>query len=666
MFGASKRLVLGGLILALLLPVSLRGQNTSALPWRMSTAYFNHLMREVHSQYDTREAELALALSSPDTMKAYLDEKKAAYRDILGYVPVEGDMNARVADRIETSSFILENLVFESLPGRYVTANLYLPHGNGPFPAALELCGHGLSGKVSPGQVRLGQLFTANGMALMVVDPIGQGERIQFLDGEGRTRTRGATTEHTLLNAGANLVGTSVAALEYHDNQRALDYLEGRKDINGKAMGVFGSSGGGTQTSYLVGLEDRIKVASVCSYFTRREKVLEIYGPSDGCQHIPYEGREGLEIADFVMMMAPRPVLIMSGKYDFVDFYGALEAFEELKSVYTMLGSPEKAAMFSMEGGHGMPEPKKQALVQWFRYWLRGDSLAVFPLEKEILSLENLQCSSTGQVLTALQDAVPVQEHHRQQAENLHGARKSFCAQGPEAVKEKVSELLGFSWPEEELFLEQTGSFSMRTYDVKQYQLTREGEMPLPCLVLYPESLSPDSEVVVYLHEEGKDAAFRDEERILQYMNQGNILVLADLRGIGETADPLSLNNSKYWNREYRTGMISMHSGKPIMGQRVTDIVTIMDFLEREDGTTGREVRLLADGLCGPAALHATFLDDRIHRVEIFRSVKSFMEYLDNPLQRDVYSNVLYGVLEYYDLADLAELCGRGRARFTD
>lgn len=117
------------------------------------------------------------------------------------------------------------------------------------------------------------------------------------------------------------MLGTSLAAQEYWDNHRALDYLLTRKDIDPERIGVYGSSGGGTQTAYYIGLDPRVKVAAICSFFSTRERTMELQGPSDGCQHIPYEGREQLEVPDFALMMAPRPLLILSGKYD-LSIYG--------------------------------------------------------------------------------------------------------------------------------------------------------------------------------------------------------------------------------------------------------------------------------------------------------------------------------------------------------
>ena len=77
------------------------------------------------------------------------------------------------------------------------------------------------------------------------------------------------------------MLGTSLAAQEYWDNHRALDYLLTRKDIDPEHIGVYGSSGGGTQTAYYIGLDPRVKVAAICSFFSTRERTMELQGPSD-------------------------------------------------------------------------------------------------------------------------------------------------------------------------------------------------------------------------------------------------------------------------------------------------------------------------------------------------------------------------------------------------
>jgi len=109
-----------------------------------------------------------------------------------------------------------------------------------------------------------------------------------------------------------------------------------------------------------------------------------------------------------------------------------------------------------------------------------------------------------------------------------------------------------------------------------------------------------------------------------------------------------------------------MHAGKPIMGQRVTDILSLLGFMENDTRLKNHPVSIVASGAYGPTVVHATFLDKRIRQCEISGSVKSFNDFLRNSLQKDVYSNVLYGVLKYYDLPDLVSLSGKGRIQFID
>ncbi len=640
-------------------------QNTNALSWRISSAYNKYLLREVHQQYADRQEKFTEALSSKENFLDYQQDIIARYKKIVGEFPPIGDLNGQIVGVSQKEGFRIEKIIFESSPKRYVTANLYIPDGDGPFPASLQLCGHGLRGKI-PASTSAIQ-FALNGIAVMVVDPVGQGERIQFLDKDSQSLTRGATTGHTILNSGANLLGSSVAAYEYWDNHRAIDYLLTRNDIDPTKIGVYGSSGGGTQTVYMLGLDERIKVAAIGVYFTQRERMLELYGPADGCQHIPNEGKEQLELADFVLMMAPKPVLIMASRYDNnADYWGVKNAFRELEEAYGLFGNPEKANIYVTERGHEIPKETREQLTTWFRRWLLDDPTPVQEGPRISVPTDELQCTQTGQVNTSIQDAIPFPDYNLALAEDYAPQRAEFVQQDKEVVRAKVIELLGLTIPEVKIRPEQTGAMKLRNYDLLKYQIVRVGQMPVPCIVLIPENVEPESSVLIYLNEAGKSELVGDDHTVSSYINQNTILVVPDLRGFGETLDPLRLNDTKFWNKEYRNAMISMHIGKPIMGQRIIDIMSVLDFIETDPILKDRNVELIANGLYGPTVVHATYLDERIGRAEISRSAKSFKEYLDNPLQRDVYSNVLYGVLKYYDLQDLMKLSGENRIRFSD
>ncbi|MDR1672592.1 MAG: alpha/beta hydrolase family protein [Bacteroidales bacterium] len=639
--------------------------NYNALSWQRSVAYNSYLMREVHRQYADRQNELAAAWTSKDKMLQYQEKRRESYLKIIGTLPQAGALNGKVTGVSQHDGYRIEKIIYESTPKRYVTTNLFIPDGKGPFAAVVILCGHGLTGK-NRAPLQAVQL-AVNGIASIVVDPVSQGERIELLDEHDQPTTRGVTTEHTLLNAGCNLLGSSVAAYEYWDNHRAVDYLETRSEIDANRIGVFGSSGGGTQAAYMVGLEERIKAASICSYFSQRERVLELEGPSDGCQHVPYEGREGIEIADFVLMYAPKPVLIRAGRYDFVDFQGVMQGFRELEKSYEALGAKDKVSLCATEAGHGGNSESQQALMAFFKKYLNNDLSPVKPATMANIPLSETLCTATGQVKSSIPDAVSLCDYNLQQARQLAAKREQFLRLNDKTVRTKVLELLGVELPKEKIQSAPTGAkINKRTYDLSKYQIIRSGQIPVPCVVVTPEQINPQADIVIYLDDDGKQNLLGDEAQLLPYINRGDVIIAADLRGFGETADPVNLNDTKYWNREYRNAMISMHTGQTIMGQRVIDIISLLDFIDTQPDLKNKKTRIVARGLYGPAVIHAAYIDKRIQSADISRSVKSFTEYIVNPMQRDMYTNVLYGVLEYYDLQDLMKKISGRTVRFAD
>ena len=169
--------------------VSAQGE-FKALPWSQSTAYNSYLMRDVHRQFADRQSAIQQAFASPAGMQEYLEGCRERYKQIVGTFPEKGNLNAQVVGKVQGTGYHIEKIIFESKPGRYVTAHLYMPENTTvPVPATLELCGHGLNGKGPSSHAAM--LMASNGIAVLVVDPIGQGERLQLIDREGKPLTRG-------------------------------------------------------------------------------------------------------------------------------------------------------------------------------------------------------------------------------------------------------------------------------------------------------------------------------------------------------------------------------------------------------------------------------------------------------------------------------------------
>ena len=651
--------------------------NYGALKFSSPQSWFNYLMLWQHQRDDQRGEELQQAYASKADMEAYIASVRQKMRQLAGNFPERGDLHSRVVGTVEGDGFVVEKIVFESHPHHYVTAHLYLPVGNKSkkFPACVEMCGHGLQGKGNGSGTAV--QMARNGIAVLVVDPIGQGEMQQLIDGTGRNQTRGVTTEHTLLAPAYNLLGTSLEAQIFWDNSRAVDYLCSRKDIDAKNIGCYGFSGGGTEASYLLALDDRIQAASVGLFFSDRTRTLELQGPSDGCQWIPGEGALGINHADMALCMAPRPFQVLDGLFDFVDHYGALKGMKEVQQAYDVLGASERVEQYYAADGHACPPDAMEHLVGWMKRWLCGD--ATLPHIDEVsFRGKDMLCTSAGQVNLEFADAESTMQYAVRRYDELAKQRETFCAQPIEEIRKQMCSLLGL----DECILSQeplpatlpgstlaksvvpSGRTHGRDFEEYRFQLNCEGEMPVAVVVRIPNSATAESPIELHLHERGKAWYLGDMEK-LDMTSNGNVIVAADVRGVGEMEDPYIYNLTKYWNREWRSAVVALHGGRPLVGQRVVDVLTLVDFCSSNPLLSGRPLHVVGDGLFGPVLMHATVLDPRIQKVTLTHTLKSWKEYLSNPLQRDMQSNVIQGVLQYYDLPDLVRLA-EGRVRVVD
>lgn len=638
---------------ALLLALFAHGQEQyKVFSWRSEQTFNTYLLQRIHQQYDVRRDQLSKALSSPASVQAYRDSCRMRYRELLGAMPLRSDLKARVTGTIHKKGYSIEKVVYESMPGHHITSNLYVPEGKGPFPGVLLFCGHEAEAKATISYQKTAILFAQHGFTVLVIDPISQGERHQMTDAAGKPLTRGGTTEHTLINAAANLVGSGAVAYELWDNVRGLDYLETRPEVDRDRIGCVGNSGGGTQVAYYIGFDDRIKVAAPCSYIASRERNFDLIGANDGCQHVMKEGEAQLEIADFLIMFAPKPLLVLAGRYDFVDYTGTLQAYREVKDVYKAFSQNEKVKLFTADDGHGISQPKREAAVTWFRKWLYNDSTAVKEGNIETLSAKELQCTATGQVNSSYTGEVNDIKRLLLSMETIEQQRQEKLTD----LKTSVAALMNIQTHRKTVTAESTGHIDRKEYVIDKVILRQEHEMPLPSLVIYPSG--PVKQVVLLLHDQGKHRFADSTALIKEYLAQHAAIVIADLAGLGEMADPETMNDPKYYNREYRNAIAALHIGSSLPAERTRNIITILNFIHDEKKMQGAPVMLIASGRAALPAVHAAVTDQRINRLKVYDLLSSFEEIVKDPTVRDRYSYVVPGVLNYYDVPDLKKALG--------
>ncbi|MGE0079280.1 MAG: alpha/beta hydrolase family protein [Bacteroidales bacterium] len=649
-----RSLTLTVLLLALQGGVNLFAQNDfKVLPWKAPSSLNTFLIQTVHEQYRVRDSLLKIATSSYDNMEKYRINCKKKYIDILGSLPPRTNLNTKIVSSFSADNFKVEKIVFETLPNHHVTSNLYIPNGKGPFPGILFFCGHEATAKATESYQSTAQLFAKNGFVVLMIDPISQGERYQLVDSIGQPSTRGGTTEHTLLNAGSNLIGTSVAAYELWDNVRSLDYLESRPEVDKTKLGCLGNSGGGTQTTYFIAFDDRIKVAAPCSYVAVRERNLELTGASDGCQHIPFEGRENLEISDFLIAFAPKPLLILAGKFDFVDYNGVKMVNDEMQSVYSLYNADDKFKVFTYDDGHGISKPKREVAVAWFRKWLYKDDGRIEEKGITPFKPEELNCTQAESVNAEYRNEQNIQDFNLAMAQKLSKERNTFGLQSIETRKTKILELLGITTiaytPEIET-IEKTYTAS---YTLEKTILRVKNQIPVPTLVFLPNGNSPIQGITIWLNESGKSKIAADSTVIAQLISNGTVVIAPDLSGVGESTDNSTQNEPKYWNKEYRNAMIALHTGTTLSGIRVNELIAIVQYINSNPELKSKPISVKANGLYAPVALFAAFLNESIESIEISDAINSYIDLVKNPLTKDAYTYVIPSILKYCDIPDL-------------
>ena len=210
---------------------------------------------------------------------------------------------------------------------------------------------------------------------MLCYDPIGQGERKQILqDGADRSETAKGrfrpTGEHNLAGVAPILLGQNLATYRIWDGIRSIDYLAGRDDVDASRIGCAGNSGGGLMTAYLMALDQRIAAAASSCFITTTRRKNDDPGPGDAEQNIHAQTAYGMDHADYILMRAPKPTLILAATKDFVPIAGAWETYRQAKRLYTRLGVPERVGLVEADEKHGFSLHLRTGACRWMRRWL--------------------------------------------------------------------------------------------------------------------------------------------------------------------------------------------------------------------------------------------------------------------------------------------------------
>jgi len=407
--------------------------------------------------------------------------------------------------------------------------------------------------------------------------------------------------------------------------------------------------------------DDRIAAAAPACFITTVERLFKTIGPQDCEQHFPGQGARGIDHADFITMRSPKPTLILAAERDYFDFAGTRETYAQAKAVYQVLSHPERVALFSYNDEHGFSQPRREAAVHWMRKWLADDDRPVREPTLKLQTDADLQVTAAGQVVEEFDNEATVVDFTKQRARQLAQQRKAAwqSMDGPQRVA-TIKRVLG-SPADVRLGTTSTspGTIAREGYSIEKLVIERPGQVPLPALLCVPdEAENRKLPAVVYADGRGKAADLQPGGPVEKLVADGHIVLSVDLRGYGETAD--KDQGGKYHNDEFRTAMVAMHIGRPLLGQRVEDLLAALRVISGHEAVDVEAIHLVGVGRAGPVALHAAAIEPRFASVALRSSIGSWTDdVVARPLEPQRMGHVVPGALMHYDLPDLAAMLGR-------
>ncbi len=279
----------------------------------------------------------------------------------LDPLPPKTDLRAQVTGIIQREGYRVEKIRYEARPGELVTAHLYMPDGDGPFPVVLNPHGHWSHKKSTAHLQSRGISLALYGFAALIVDSPG----VSWDDNMANERKAMGPHDDWWASMGAPLQGIYV-----WDLMRGLDYLETRKDCDTSKVGITGASGGGTAAMYAFAMDDRIKAAVPVCYIASYETAT-----TDGClcNHVGGAILLG-DRSDIMGIRAPAPAMIIGATVD-ADF--PLEAtklaYERLKKIYKDKRAEDMCRLEIVEANHDYNRRMREAMLAFFCEHLKGE-----------------------------------------------------------------------------------------------------------------------------------------------------------------------------------------------------------------------------------------------------------------------------------------------------
>ena len=617
-------------------------------------SFYHHLSSLAYDKLQEREKKI----SSIQSLESWQERQKLIREKLLectGPFPGKTPLNARIVKTIEKGSFRIEHVVFESQPGFYVTSSLFLPAGmkrGSRLPAVIYCSGHSADSYRSDVYQYVILNLVKKGFIVFAFDPVGQGERLEYLDQKtGRSSVGGPTSEHSYPGAQAFITGSSQAMHMIFDGIRAVDYLLTRKEVDPSRIGITGRSGGGTQSAMIAAYDDRILAAAPENYITNYTRLLQTIGPQDAEQNLSGFIGKGLDHPDFLIVRAPKPAMMITTTGDMFSIQGAMETEQQVSLIYEAYGKAGNFSRCEDDAGHASTKMNREAMYAFFQLHLNNQGNKQ---DEEVIQLtkEELKVTETGQVSTSLggETVFSLNLKKAQQLENKLIKSRSNSLNLQSGVAEKAMELSGFQdqvKPEQPVF---TGRIKREGYSIEKYFIKGEGDYVIPYLLFKPNTLS--GRAMIYLHPDGKGAEAQAGGEVELFVRKGFTVLAPDLVGTGETG-PGDLKGDAYFKgASHNLWYAAILTGRSITGVRAGDVSMLTRVLKGSGNFPA--ITGFARQTMTPVLLHSAVISKEISNMVLLQPCSSLASIVSERFYDPfLIQGTVPGALVEYDLPDL-------------
>jgi len=634
-------------------------QNTSLFEyWQYhkdpESTLYNALADVGFRQLDKR-VEHIKTLKDQEAWTNRQNEIRQKLDSIIGVFPEKTPLNANITGILKGDGFRVEKVVYESQPGLYVTAALFLPDGlTEKAPAILYCSGHTFEGFRSKTYQHAIINLVKKGFVVLAFDPVGQGERLQYLHKKGKKSIYTTPThEHSYVGGQCFITGQSLAKYMIWDGIRSIDYLVSRVEVDPQRIGITGRSGGGTQSVYISAYDDRILAAAPENYVTSFRYLLESIGPQDAEQNLPNLLKNHLDFADLLEVRAPKPLLIVSTLDDFFSIQGARDTFTEVQNVYRIYNAEDSVRMIEDAGGHESTRKNRERTYAFFQKHLNnpGDST---DLDVEIFNKKDLLVTNTGQVLTAY-DGESIFSLNQKVSTRILEARMDepdSALLKENGLFESVMQTTGFEnlVLEDEYIFSGTGNFEGMNY--QRYLIKGNNSRNIPLLVMASGNMPP-SQAVMILNPEGKESELKSG--LPAYLaRSGYLVIIPDITGSGELDPGDSGGDSYISHSSYNKWYAGILTGKSIVGLRMEDIDQVSGFAFDHFDIKNDSLLGISRGIFSADLLHNNIVSANFSRMVLIDPLISYQSIvLEKDYDPYLIQSALAGVLPRYDIPDL-------------